>query len=274
MPSVTKIRRGTTAGWTKLESSGKYLENGQLGYNKDTKELKIGTGATPFADLPNIMAGVDPNIYKSTGIFFPSGSSTIQVNGSGASSEAEPLTINLSNPVGSSIYASFKFGKDSGSTMSKFYDANSTIDSPAGTLGTAANPWYGFWGDWCTVNHIAARNATFISFKNDISFFGSGAKSISGYNVVVKSGNAQVNVGEDGNPLICISADVSKYGVWFRPSGAVHPAGPSDASDTSYSATLGQDSQPWTAVYTKEVRMGDMVMQYNSDEEAIEFLAE
>ena len=81
MPSVTKIRRGTTAGWTNADASGNHLAAGQLGYNKDTKELKVGDDSTAFADLPNIMAGVDPNIYKSTGVFFPSGGGTIQVNG-------------------------------------------------------------------------------------------------------------------------------------------------------------------------------------------------
>ena len=73
MASVMKVMRGTTAGWNDKEAEGTRLGAGQIGYNKDTKELKVGDGTTLFASLPNINAGVDPNIYKSNGIHEPNG---------------------------------------------------------------------------------------------------------------------------------------------------------------------------------------------------------
>lgn len=130
MPSVTKIRRGTTAGWTKLESSGKYLENGQLGYNKDTKELKIGTGATPFADLPNIMAGVDPNIYTNTGVSY-SGDNTFI------------FPISMRSNADSSKTGKFNFSLQrlpNGYHFMRFFPSTDAVSISA-SLGTSDNPW-------------------------------------------------------------------------------------------------------------------------------------
>ena len=146
MPSVTKIRRGTTAGWTKLESSGQYLENGQLGYNKDTKELKIGTGATPFADLPNIMAGVDPNIYTNTGVSY-SGDNTFI------------FPISMRSNADSSKTGKFNFSLQrlpNGYHLMRFFPSTDAVNISA-SLGTSDNPWTG--ATITTINAITVNTS-------------------------------------------------------------------------------------------------------------------
>jgi hypothetical protein len=44
-----KVRRGTTTQWN---STTKNLANGEIGFNTTLNKFKIGTGSTPWVDLP------------------------------------------------------------------------------------------------------------------------------------------------------------------------------------------------------------------------------
>lgn len=49
MPTQIQIRRGKAAFW---ESENPILRDGEPGYERDTRKLKIGDGRTPWRELP------------------------------------------------------------------------------------------------------------------------------------------------------------------------------------------------------------------------------
>jgi hypothetical protein len=49
MPTEIRIRRGKKAFW---ESENPILHDGEPGFERDTRKLKIGDGSTPWNDLP------------------------------------------------------------------------------------------------------------------------------------------------------------------------------------------------------------------------------
>jgi hypothetical protein len=48
---IMNFNKGDTAHWA---TQARPLEEGEPGYNTETKDLKIGDGVTAFADLPSI----------------------------------------------------------------------------------------------------------------------------------------------------------------------------------------------------------------------------
>lgn len=55
------LRRGTTEAW---EAANPVLAYGEPGYEKDTGQLKIGDGVTPWKDLPYIGSGSTPAVIN------------------------------------------------------------------------------------------------------------------------------------------------------------------------------------------------------------------
>lgn len=51
----TRQRRGTAAQWT---SANPILEDGEIGFESDTTNLKVGDGSTAWVDLPYVAEGV------------------------------------------------------------------------------------------------------------------------------------------------------------------------------------------------------------------------
>ena len=108
MPVQTQIltRRGTAASWT---STNPTLGAGEIGYETDTGNFKIGTGAAAWASLPyNLNGGVSTSggstITVASGTTVPL---TIQNNGTGnsfrvndAASDTSPFVIDAAGSVG------------------------------------------------------------------------------------------------------------------------------------------------------------------------------
>lgn len=63
MSARIQLRRGKAAFW---ESENPILHEGEPGYERDTRKLKIGDGVTPWRDLPYSAGGVsipsDPDV--------------------------------------------------------------------------------------------------------------------------------------------------------------------------------------------------------------------
>ena len=108
MPVQTQIqlRRGTAASWT---STNPTLGAGEIGFETDTGNFKIGTGAAAWASLPyNLNGGVSTSggstITVASGTTVPL---TIQNNGTGnsfrvndAASDTSPFVIDAAGSVG------------------------------------------------------------------------------------------------------------------------------------------------------------------------------
>lgn len=145
MPSVTKIRRGTTAGWTNADASGNHLAAGQLGYNKDTKELKVGTGATAFADLPRIIS--DPNLSGITDGAIVKRSGNNLVAAVKGTDYPDPQTYRSNGSFydyGTEFYLTDKnlmYGFRINSTHCYYYGSSFVPMSSTANLGTDINAW-------------------------------------------------------------------------------------------------------------------------------------
>ena len=50
-PAKFKVRRGTTAEWRQFDDAGYILEDGQIGYDSDLRQLRIGDGVHKFAEI-------------------------------------------------------------------------------------------------------------------------------------------------------------------------------------------------------------------------------
>jgi hypothetical protein len=48
MPTVIQIKRGTASSWTSANTT---LENGEIGFETDTKKMKVGDGSTSWTSL-------------------------------------------------------------------------------------------------------------------------------------------------------------------------------------------------------------------------------
>jgi len=51
MPTVIQIKRGTASSWT---SANTVLANGEMGFETDTKKMKVGDGSTAWTSLSYI----------------------------------------------------------------------------------------------------------------------------------------------------------------------------------------------------------------------------
>ena len=321
MPSVTKIRRGTTAGWTKLESSGKYLENGQLGYNKDTKELKIGTGATPFADLPNIMAGVninasgilkatagvvssavagtdypDPAIYTSTSIASASSPLTsAHTESLKVIKKDSPLPFLSIGTFNNNAYLTTSGNSNTDiqfnlmnamyyiTRSGEFYANGKTVENAElkPTLGSAAYPWNNLYVS--EIRNVDSNGPELFIKKTQCGPGEYGWTFGSKLGDTDKSGLSISRVDDNACRIGMYAASIvldSRYYATFAFSSVKvlsvkwNPVGTTkilnfapDSSETE--AHLGESGKSWKSLF-----IGDMIMQYNAEEQAIEFVAE
>lgn len=271
MASVMKVMRGTTAGWNDKEAEGTRLGSGQIGYNKDTKELKVGDGTTLFASLPNINAGVDPNIYKSNGIHEPNGeinfyndtvtsSALLSIKngniipGGGYNLGSDDrmwtdawvrnikvndnLILNAIGANGSDMkqiqLRLMTADEDPAGVRSLIFDQNAFYPYNTTTLGTSTNPWEQLYTNTVNTNAIFCDTSTLTIASNTYS-----------------TGKIQLSV--QGLGMIVAL-------------GGVYP--------TSSGVSLGTSDNPWPVIYLGADSTRQMAIKWNSDDEAIEFLAE
>lgn len=289
MASVMKVMRGTTAGWSAKEAEGIRLGSGQIGYNKDTKELKVGDGTTAFASLPNINAGANSNIYTNNGINF-----------SGTSTTIFPITIKLQSAEENTSVLNFSVQRLPNTChLIEFYPSSTAIVGIA-HLGTDESPWSSAYVNTINTNRlqvdensprgkeitIAASLIPVPARPTDRPSVGTSTSPWPS----VWSGSLSNNDDLILNAIGANGADMKQITLRLStadedPSG-IRSITFDSSSFSNYGSTLslGTAENPWkdayvaNSIYMEDVGSGaavpGMSIRYNADEEAIEFLAE
>lgn len=89
MPTVIQVKRGTASSWT---SANTVLAVGEIGFESDTKKMKVGDGSTAWTSLG--YAGMSPTSTDTLTNKTISGSSNTISNIGNASLTNSAITIN------------------------------------------------------------------------------------------------------------------------------------------------------------------------------------
>jgi hypothetical protein len=260
------FRKDSAAGWS---TSNPILKEGEPGWDSSNKRLKIGNGINAWSDLKE--AFPDPAIYTGTGITIPDNSDdTIKFGFYGnmnlfnlSTTAFYPQLANCS--LGTSTqgwYTSYveKYLSKSNTAMTfGFADGTTAFSvdrSPAAivpsatvnNLGTSSSPWYNLY------------IATEINNPSGLLTIKSGSFSIQWQPSQIYISAPTVNV---ASTLQCLTLSSSQ-------STSLLPV-------PTGTPTIGSSSRLWSGFYGLKYYVGEssdgMIIQYNSEEEAIEFLA-
>jgi hypothetical protein len=100
MPNIIQLRRGTASQWT---SANTVLTSGEVGFETDTRRIKIGDGTTEWNSL-SYFNSVQTNARTSSyTLVLSDNERLVEINNASANNLTVPLNSSVAFPIGTKI---------------------------------------------------------------------------------------------------------------------------------------------------------------------------